>query len=167
MLSKCFMLTLLMYAGFCAAGVAQDTIVIPPVPPGLPPLVTWLIGLLASIASVFIPLVAIWFRNYLALQNTQTRAALINGSVTRAAHLADVDMTAQHLTIADAGVGSPVMDKALGYISDSYPDQIKATGQATDDHLAQSVTAEIQRIQNAKAGSAVPSVILSPVSALR
>jgi hypothetical protein len=154
---------------------AQDVVFAVPIVPGSAgPLLAWVLTVAGSMLSIFIPLVAIWFRNYLnvqnvraEVQNTQSRSQMINGSIERAAQLADADMTAQNLTPPEIGANSPIMQKALTYVANSHPGALAATPQATDEHITDAITAELNRIQTNKANSATPTVVLSPVSAVR
>lgn len=146
---------------------AQD-VVMPTVPTvGVSPVLQWLMGILTVVISVCLPVAVAFAKQRWNIQNDQARAGMINTSIVRAAHLADADMTQKNLTINDVGPNSPIMEKAVAYVSASHPDAISATPQATEAHLAQAVKAEINRIQAAKAENPLPSVVVSPVSALR
>lgn len=150
-----------------AVSTASD-IALPGVPVGISPVLQYVLGLVGIVISVFLPLVAVWFKQYLAQQNVQSRAGLINGSIVRAAHLADFAMTQQGLTVAEVRQkDSPVMQQAIDYVAQSHPDAIAATPEASNEHIRDAITATLQQIQTTKAATTPPSVILSPVSALR
>jgi hypothetical protein len=147
---------------------AQDIVLaVPVVPSAVGPVLAWVLTVAGGMISLFVPLVAIWFRQYLGVQNTQARSQMINGSVVRAAALADLDMTRQHLTLDEVGPRSLVMRDALNYVGRSHPDVIAVTPQASDEHLAKAITAEMHQIAVARGQDAAPTVVLSPVSLVR
>lgn len=154
---------------------AQDVVFAVPAAPGSAgPILTWVMTVAGSMITLFVPLVAVWFRRYLNVQNAhaevstdQSRSQMIDGAIVRAAHIANAEMTANNLTMANVDINSPTMQRAMTFVADSHPDAIAATPQATDEHIADSITAELSRIQNEKVGSPVPTVVLSPVSAVR
>lgn len=146
---------------------ADEPIVLPVVPVGISPVLTWIFGVTSSLLGVFIPLLVIWIKQYLGVQTVKTHSDMIASSLSRGALLIDAAMTKQHLTIDQVGPGSASMTEALDYVANARPDSINATPQATDEHLAKALTAEIQQIQNNKTNATIPSVILSPVSAVR
>lgn len=147
---------------------------IPAVPPGLSPSLNYILELLGLVASVFLPLIAIWFKQYISMQaahvdvqDTHVRSQMINGSIVRAAYLADREKQDQSPTETDAHTKARVLDQAVRYVKNAYPDAVAETAQATDEHIAQAVTAEMHKIDQAKDDKATPSVVISPVSALR
>lgn len=146
---------------------ADEAIVLPVVPVGISPVLTWIFSVTSSLLGVFIPLLVIWIKQYLGVQTIKAHSDMIAGSLTRGALLIDAAMTKQHLTLDQVGPGSAPMAEALDYVANARPDSIAATPQATDEHLTRALTAEIQQIQNNKTNTTVPSVILSPVSAVR
>lgn len=157
-----------MFDLFSTTAYAQDVaMVVPVVPAAVGPVMTWVLTMAGGMISIFVPLVAIWLRNYLGIQNTQARSQMINGSIVRAAHLADANMTAQNVGISEVGVDSPVIKNAVSYVADAHPDAVAATPQATGEHIAEAIFAELNSIQISKRNNPVPTVVLSPVSAVR
>jgi hypothetical protein len=151
---------------FNIAAQAQDVITIPVVPSTVAPILAWVMTIAGSIITLFVPLVAIWFKQYLSIQNASATKFMVNSAITHAAHLADLDMTDQHLTINQvAPVDSPTMVKALDYVTQSCA--LSGVADAGDDHTSRAIVAELHHIQLNKATNTVPSVVLSPVSAVR
>lgn len=153
---------------FATWAMAQEPIVVAPVPSaGVSPALQWVMGLASTLVGIFVPLLVIWLKQYLSVQSDKARAEMINSSIVRGAHLADADMTQRHQTAADLTPDSPIMRQAVAYVGAAYPDAIAATDQATDSHITQAITAELNKIQITKAATTQPSVILAPVSAIR
>lgn len=146
---------------------ADESIVLPVVPVGISPVLQWVMGVTSTMIGIFVPLAVIWIKQYLGVQSDKARSEMINGAITRGAHLADADLTQRHQTAADITPDSPIMRRAVDYVANAYPDAIAATDQATDSHISQAITAELNKIQVSKAATTQPSVILAPVSAVR
>jgi hypothetical protein len=159
--------------GFCmafaTAAVAQETMPAMPVVPavGVSPVLQWLMGIVSVIISVCLPLFVAFAKQRWNVQSDQARAGMISDAVGRAAHLADAEITANHMSPSEVVIGTPTMDKAMSYVADAYPHAIAATPEATDEHIAKMISAEINKIKLEKTASVAPSVVVSPVSAIR
>lgn len=146
---------------------ADEPIVLPVVPAGISPTLTWIFGVVSSLLGVFVPLAVLFLRQYLNVQTVKANSEMINSAIVRGAHLADANLTAHHQVPADLTSDSPIMRQAVEYVAAAYPDAIAATDQATDIHISQAIAAELNKIQVTKAATTQPSVILAPVSAVR
>jgi hypothetical protein len=139
---------------FIASAYAQQAITLPPVPTiGVSPVLQWFMGVASTILIVGLPLIAGWAKQYFNLQNVQTRANLINGSVMHAAATA-IDDRAQGMP------ESQVVAKALDYVKSAHPNVVASVPQATDAHLTATINAEVSRQVQA---NTKPPVIVVPV----
>jgi hypothetical protein len=138
-----------------AAAQAQDAIVLPVVPTeGVSPVVQWLMGVASVVLSISIPIAVAYVRQHLLLRNDATRAGMINTAIERAAAS----------TVSQINTGTPAptaLAQGVAYVKQSYPDAIAATDQATDEHLAESIQAEVARLA-ALAGKPPPVAGIPP-----
>lgn len=149
--------------------MAQDLLVPAPPTAGLSPLQGWILTIAAGavpvVLGLFMPLVRSWVNarqraldaenaNQAAqakaaeAQATATNAGMVNSAITRGANLADVELKKGAAPAAAIQVG-------VDYAKNAYPDVISAIPQATDSHLANAVTAELNKITNQAAPAAV------------
>lgn len=155
-----------------SGALAEAVFTAPPVPAGLSPFQTWILTILGGLLTTFVPIAFLWARNALAqttqaqVQTTKARADMINGSVVNAAHLVAPDMAAQGLTPAEVSIGSPLMSKALDYVTASHPEAILATAEASQQHLADQVKAELNKIAPSQPASDVPPLPVRAMSPL-
>jgi hypothetical protein len=157
---------------------AQDTIIVPPVPTSATQIQQWVMTVVGGVITVFLPLVALWLRNYLNSQAELQRAVaekrIANEAIVHAAHLADLSMTDQQVTLHEVADdhnesdhGAPILNDAVSYVNRSLALSGMQNPGAADGHTLQAVVAEIHKLQLAKGASAPPSVVVSPVSAVR
>lgn len=134
---------------------AQD-VVLPPVPTTISPVLQWVMGVAGVVLTVSLPLVAAWVRQYLNLQNVQTRANMINGAVSRAA--------ATSLHDQKNGVSElNATNTALNYVQDSpWANAAIVNTGVSDEHLAAAVRSEVSRMVHEGMVVNVPVVTPTP-----
>lgn len=119
------------------AAVAQDALpAIPPIPAGMPPVLSWALSLLSLVATVTLPIGVAFLKQRLGVANTADRNEMIDRAVRRGALVSFGNQM---------NGDSPAQATAAGlaYVKNGVPDAIGKTNEATDAHLAHAIQAEV------------------------
>ncbi len=149
---------------FIAQAMAQD-MVLPVVPVvGIDPIVQWLMGMASVVVAGLFPLLVLFLKQKFNNDKADADRAKIDSDGAKIA------AAAQNGAALGAKIASTQQDAitvGVNYIKAGVPDAVAATPQATDEHLANMVSANLGPvvIRTASGQFARDTAVITPVKA--
>ena len=125
------------------ASFAQDAIpVMPVVPAGISPILTWMLSILTIVITVTLPIAVAFLKQRVDVANAADRNVMIGSAVKHGA------MVTRNNQARGISPTQAVAD-GLAYVKNAVPDSIGKVSQATDTHLSNMIKAEVVGLDQA------------------